>query len=163
MSLGGPVGALIGMWLGDRAGRKPCIIGGSILAILFGALYPTISDPALLTVVGFLLVTSVYVLVAIAWGLYVPELFPTEVRMRGAGFCNTAGRLMTILTPQLVVPLFAAFGVAGVIALAGALLAIQAVLVAWLGIETKAKPLEALVPEADGAVATLAPSADAVR
>jgi MFS transporter, putative metabolite:H+ symporter len=85
------------------------------------------------------------------------------VRMRGAGFCNTAGRLMTILTPQLVVPLFAAFGVAGVIALAGALLAIQAVLVAWLGIETKAKPLEALVPEANGERATLARSAGAVR
>ncbi len=118
MSLGGPVGALIGMWLGDRVGRKPCIVGGSVLAIIFGALYPTINDPALLTLVGFLLVTSVYVLVAIAWGLYVPELFPTEVRMRGAGFCNTAGRLMTILTPQLVVPLFAAFGVAGVIGLA---------------------------------------------
>ena len=163
MSLGGPVGALIGMWLGDRAGRKPCIVAGSVLAILFGALYPTISDPALLTLVGFLLVTSVYVLVAIAWGLYVPELFPTEVRMRGAGFCNTAGRLMTILTPQLVVPLFAAFGVAGVIALASALLAIQAALVAWLGIETKAKPLEALVPQAEGAVTTLARPADAVR
>ena len=162
MSLGGPVGALIGLWLGDRAGRKPVIIGGAVLAILFGALYPTIDSPALLTLVGFLLVTSVYVLVAIAWGLYVPELFPTEVRMRGAGFCNTAGRLMTILTPQLIVPLFAATGVAGVIALVAALLALQAVMVAWVGIETKAQPLEALVPQ-NGAGAALAASPEVAR
>ena len=148
MSAGGPVGALIGMWLGDRVGRKPCIIGGAVLAIVFGALYPTMTDAAALTLIGFLLVTSVYVLVAIAWGLYVPELFPTEVRMRGAGFCNTAGRMMTILTPQLTVPLFAAFDVVGVIAMVGALLAFQGLLVAFFGIETKGRSLEALVPAA---------------
>ncbi len=163
MSLGGPVGALIGMWLGDRVGRKPCIIVGAVLAILFGALYPTIGDPTLLTLVGFLLVTSVYVLVAIAWGLYVPELFPTEVRMRGAGFCNTAGRLMTILTPQLAVPLFAAFGIVGVIAMVAVLLAAQGLLVAFFGIETKERSLEALVPSAGRTAAAAAPSADPVR
>ena len=146
MSLGGPVGALTGMWLGDRVGRKPCIIAGAILAILFGALYPTVSDPTLLTLVGFLLVTSIYVLVAIAWGLYIPELFPTELRMRGAGFCNTAGRMMTIVTPQLMVPLFVAFGIGGVIGIVALLLAVQGVLVACFGIETKARSLEALVP-----------------
>lgn len=163
MSLGGPVGALIGMWLGDRVGRKPCIIVGAVFAIIFGALYPSMSDPNLLTLTGFLLVTSVYVLVAIAWGLYVPELFPTEVRMRGAGFCNTAGRLMTILTPQLVVPLFAAAGVTGVITMVGALLAFQALLVAFFGIETKERSLESLVPSAAGIPSAVRPSADPVR
>jgi MFS transporter, putative metabolite:H+ symporter len=163
MSLGGPVGALIGLWLADRAGRKPCIIGGSVLAIIFGSLYPTIGDPLLLTAVGFMLVTSLYVLIAIAWGLYLPELFPTEVRMRGVGFCNTAGRLMTVLTPQLIVPLFAATGVAGVIALVAGLLALQAALIAWLGIETKEQPLEALVPQSDATAASLALSPGAAR
>lgn len=151
MSLGGPVGALIGMMLGDRVGRKPCIVIFAALAIVFGALYPTMSDPGLVMLTGFLLVTAVYVLVAIAWGLYVPELFPTELRMRGAGFCNTAGRLMTIITPQLVVPLFGYAGVTGVIALVAALLALQALLVAFFGIETKERSLESLVPAAPSA------------
>ncbi len=146
MSFGGPVGALTGMWLGDRIGRKHCIFWFSVSAIVFGVLYPQITAPGLLMAVGFLLVTSVYVLVAIAWGLYVPELFPTEVRMRGTGFCNTAGRAMTILTPQLTVPLFAAFGVTGVIAMVAALLALQALAVVAFGIETRTKSLEALVP-----------------
>ncbi len=161
MSFGGPVGALIGMWLGDRLGRKNCIIWFSVSALVFGALYPQVTNPDLLMLDGFLLVSSIYVLVAIAWGLYVPELFPTEVRMRGTGFCNTAGRMMTILTPQLTIPLFAAFGVAGVISMVAALLLLQVVVVALFGIETKAKPLEALVPRGAGALAATAVAAPA--
>ena len=115
--------------------------------------------------IGFMLVASVYVLVAIAWGLYVPELFPTEVRMRGAGFCNTAGRMMTILTPQRTVPLFAEFGVSGVISMVAGLLILQVIMVALFGIETRKKALEALVPRGAGASSGLAPgpaSADAI-
>jgi putative MFS transporter len=163
MSFGGPVGALIGYWLSDRAGRKPCILAGGACAIFFGAVYPNASDPALLTIVGFLLVSSIYVLVAIAWALYVPELFPTEVRMRGAGFCNTVGRLMTILTPQLVVPLFAAFGVSGVIIMIAALLALAMLLVAFFGIETKERSLESLVPSEFNAAASAEPHMDLER
>ena len=91
MSLGGPVGALIGMWLGDRIGRKRGIVAFSIVAILLGILYPYSNDPMFLAIVGFGLVTALYILVALAFALYIPELFPTEVRMRGAGFCNTVG------------------------------------------------------------------------
>ena len=91
-------------------------------------------------------------MVAVAWALYVPELFPTEIRMRGAGFCNTMGRLMTIITPQIVPAIFIKTGVIGVVAMLAALLLIQAVAVAFFGIETRQKPLEALRPgEADAA------------
>ncbi len=163
MMFGGPVGALLAMWLADRLGRKAVIVTFSLLAILFGALYPQMRDPALLTATGFLLITSVYVLVATAWALYVPELFPTEVRMRGAGFCNTMGRMMTIATPQLIVPLFAAAGVDGVIALVAGLLLLQAILVALFGVETGVKPLEQLTPwtEAGAIRSRAAAAADA--
>ncbi len=146
MMFGGPVGALIGFWLADRLGRKSSIVIFSLVAIVFGILYPQTTDPALVTLLGFLMITAVYVLVAIGWALYVPELFPTEIRMRGNGFCNTIGRLMTILTPQLIVPLFASTGVSGVIALVAGLLLLQAVMVALFGVESKREPLEALTP-----------------
>ena len=90
--------------------------------------------------------TCCYVLVAVIWALYLPELFPTVIRMRGAGFCNTIGRLMTILTPQLIVPLFTGYGVMGVVAMVASLLLLQAFMVAFFGIETKEKSLESLVP-----------------
>lgn len=149
MMFGGPVGALIGFWLADRLGRRICIVTFSLIAIAIGAAYPQASDPALVTLLGFLLITAVYVLVAIGWALYVPELFPTEIRMRGTGFCNMAGRLMTIVTPQIIVPLYAATGVYRVIGLVGGLLLIQAILVGLFGVETRRTPLEALTPWAE--------------
>jgi putative MFS transporter len=144
MSFGGPVGAVLGMVLADKVGRKPCIVFCSFAAILFGAIYPQLSDPTLLTLTGFLLVTAIYVMVAIAWGMYVPELFPTAIRMRGAGFCNTLGRFMTILTPQITTLLFATAGIVAVLAFVVTLLLLQAIVVLVLGIETKKMPLEAL-------------------
>ena len=146
MSLGGPVGALIGMWLGDRIGRKRGIVAFSIVAILLGIVYPYSNDPMFLAIVGFGLVTALYILVALAFALYVPELFPTEVRMRGAGFCNTVGRVMTIITPYMVVAIFGGYGIVGVVALMVAFLIVETLVVALLGIETKKKPLEAIAP-----------------
>jgi putative MFS transporter len=151
MMFGGPVGALIGFWLADRMGRRAGIVWFSLLAVAFGVIYPQTSSPLVVMLTGFLLVTAVYVLVAFTWALYVPELFPTEIRMRGAGFCNTAGRMMTIITPQLIVPLFMTAGVNGVIALVAGLLLVQALLVGAFGIETRKKSLEALTPWGDDA------------
>ena len=147
MSLGGPVGALAGMWLSDHAGRKPVLVGFSLATIVLGFVYPYASSDVLVVAVGFGLVTCVYVMVAVAWALYVPELFPTEIRMRGAGFCNTMGRLMTIVTPQIVPFTFLRAGVVGVVAMLSALLLIQAIAVAFFGIETRQRSLEALRPE----------------
>jgi len=153
MSFGGPVGALIGFWLSDRLGRKPCVLIFSAAVIVCGAVYPAMTDPAFVTLVGFLLVTAVYVLIAIGFGLYVPELFPTEIRMRGCGFANSIGRLATIGTPQLVIPLFAMAGITGVLSMVGGLVLVQAVLVALFGIETRQKSLEALTPWAEDSAA----------
>jgi putative MFS transporter len=144
MSFGGPVGAVLGMVLADKLGRKPCVVIFSLAAILFGAIYPQLSDPTLVTLTGFLLVTAIYVMVAIAWGMYVPELFPTSIRMRGAGFCNTLGRFMTILTPQITTVLFASAGIVAVLAFVVGLLLLQVIVVLVFGIETKKMSLEAL-------------------
>lgn len=146
MAFGGPVGALAGMWLGDHVGRKPVLVGFSLATIVLGLIYPFAGSETFLPIVGFVLVTSCYVMVAIAWALYVPELFPTELRMRGAGFCNTAGRTMTIVTPMLVPAIFTEFGVMGVVLMLSSLLLLQAIVVAFWGIETKQRPLEALRP-----------------
>ena len=144
MSLGGPVGALLGMALADRVGRKSCILVFSLASIICGITYPLLTDPVLVTLDGFAMVTSLYVLVAVAWSMYVPELFPTAIRMRGAGFCNTLGRGFTILAPQVGALLYNAFGLAGVVGYVVALLVLQVVVVMLLGIETRGRSLEAL-------------------
>jgi MFS transporter, putative metabolite:H+ symporter len=68
------------------------------------------------------------------------------VRLRASGICNTLGRGATIVTPFIVVALFGQHGVVGVLALMIGLLAVQIVVVAWLGVEPTGQRLEDLQP-----------------
>ena len=144
MSLGAPVGSAIGALTSDRWGRKPTIIGASLLAAAFGLVYPRVSDPVLLPIIGFALTVPIYVLVAVLFGIYTPELFPTAVRLRASGICHTFGRGATIVTPFIVVKLFQDHGVAGVMMLMIGLLTLQVVVVGLFGVEPRRRSLEEL-------------------
>ncbi|MFM0323376.1 MFS transporter [Caballeronia glebae] len=152
MSLGGPLGALIGFMLSDRVGRRPLMVGASAFTALCAFIYPlTIHQTPLLLLVGLLLVTSIFVWLTIGYTLQT-ELFATEYRLRGTGFCQTMGRLVTAFVQFIVVSLFTWGGVTAVITSLAGVLVVQALIFLVAGIETKRKPLEALTPEAaDGA------------
>jgi putative MFS transporter len=156
MSFGAPVGSAIGALTADRWGRRPTLIGASAVAIGFGAIYPFVTDPVLLPLVGLALTIPMYVLVALLFGIYIPELFPTEVRLRASGICNTFGRGATIVTPFLVVRLFTDHGVVGVLAMMIGLLCVLILTVAVLGIEPRRRSLEALGGDLDDGAAVRA-------
>ncbi len=141
MSLGGPFGAFVGYMIADRLSRRASIIGTAIVVILLSLAYSQSHNEVLFVIVGFLLVSSIYFMIAIGWALYVPELFPTDIRMRGTGVCNTAGRLATIATPYAVVSIFTTFGLPGVLGLVGVMMAIACVVVLVWGPETARKPV----------------------
>ena len=149
MALGAPAGAYIGAIVVDRLGRRPTIVGAGLVSILFGCIYPFVSDPILLPLTGLALTIPIYVLVAVLFGVYIPELFPTEVRLRASGICNTFGRGATVLTPFIVVPLFTNHGVGGVLTLMVGLLAVMIVTVLTLGVEPNGRSLEQMAPEID--------------
>ena len=146
ISLGAPLGSALGAFTSDFWGRKPSIIGASLLTIVFGSIYPFVENPVALQLVGFLLMIPIYVLVTLLFAIYIPELFPTEVRMRASGICNTFGRGATILTPFIVVVLFRHYGVAGVVGFLIGLLVVQ-IFVVWLfGVEPRKRRLEEIDP-----------------
>ncbi len=147
MALGAPIGSAIGALTADRWGRKPTIIGASAIAVVLGLIYPTIKDPQLLPILGFALTIPIYVLVALLFAIYIPELFPTEVRLRASGFCNTFGRGATIITPFIVVSLFQDYGVSGVMNLMIGLLIVQIIAVLAFGIEPRRRSLEQMQPD----------------
>lgn len=147
MMLGAPVGSSIGALTADSWGRKPTIVGASLCTILLGGIYPFIRDPILLPIVGFLLMIPIYVLVTLLFAIYVPELFPTEVRLRATGICNTIGRGSTIVTPFVAVALYRSYGVGGVLSLMIGLLVVQIMVVLLFGIEPKKRSLEEIVCE----------------
>jgi len=142
MSAGAPVGSAIGALTADSWGRKPTIIGASLMTIAVGGIYPFIKDPVLLVIAGFLLVVPIYVQVTLLFAIYVPELFPTDVRMRAAGICNTMGRGATIVTPFIVVALLRSYGIGGVLSLIIGLVVVQIIVVALFGVEPKNRRLE---------------------
>ena len=157
MGLGAPVGSAIGALTSDAWGRKPTIIGASLLAIVFGMIYPQLSDPVWLPMVGFALTVPIYILVAVLFGIYIPELFPTEVRLRASGICQTFGRGATIVTPFIVVSLFQSHGISGVLVLMIGLLAVQIIVVATLGIEPRSRRLEELMEAETGIAQSTVP------
>jgi len=148
LAIGSLVGCAIGAWSADYFGRKPTIIGASVLTIVAGAIYPYMKTPETLLSVGFVLIVGIYILTALLYGVYTSELFPTEVRLRANGLCNMLGRGATVVSPFIVLWLFKGYGVAGVIGLMIALLIIQIVVVAALGIETNRRGLESLAVKA---------------
>jgi len=144
MALGGPIGAGIGLLIADRVGRKWSVVGASLVAAAMGVIYPWMTDPYMLMAVGFVLVTSAYVIVAVGFALWVPELYDTRYRMRGAAVANTLGRLSTAGVQPFVVFLFARGGVAAVVGVLAAMLVVQAVVFALFAVETRKRTLESL-------------------
>jgi len=142
MSVGGPIGSTMGALSTDRFGRKATIIGAAVAALILSAGFAAMADLSLLAAVGFLLTIPIYVLVAALFAVYVPELFPTEIRLRGVGICNACGRSASIVVPLFVGPLFAQYGVAGVLVVMGAALLALIIVVASLGVETRREKLE---------------------
>lgn len=147
ISAGAPVGSAIGTLTADSWGRKPVIIGASVMTIVVGGIYPFIAKPMLLLATGFALVVSIYIQVTLLFAIYVPELFPTDVRMRAAGICNTAGRGATMITPFFVVALLRSYGIAGVLGMIIGLLVVQIIVVLLFGVEPRKRSLEEMDSE----------------
>jgi putative MFS transporter len=139
------VGCLVGAYSSDGFGRRTSIIAASLVTIVSGYIYARFnaaSDPAIVLAVGFILIVAIYVQTAILYGVYPPELFPTEIRLRANGICNMFGRGATVVSPFIVGSLIASSGLPGVIWLMIALVVIQ-ILVVWAwGVEPRNRGLE---------------------
>jgi putative MFS transporter len=153
LAVASPLGCAVGAFCADFIGRRWSIIGGSVATILLGSLYATFTaatSPAVILSVGFALILAIYIQVAILFGVYTPELFPTEVRLRGNGICNTMGRAAQIVVPFIVLYLATNYKVPGVMAFMVGLVVIQIAAVYFWGVEPNQRPLEELESSAEG-------------
>ena len=139
------VGCALGAYTSDAIGRRWSIIGASLVTIVAGYVYARFdatADPAIVLSVGFILVVAIYVQTAILYGVYTPELFPTEIRLRANGICNTFGRGATVVSPFIVGSLMASYQLPGVVWLMIGLVVIQIVVVWAWGVEPRNRGLE---------------------
>ncbi len=96
-------------------GRKWGIVVFSLICVAFGVAYPFAQSTVVITALGFAITAGIYVLSSFSVATYVPELFPTQLRLRGSGFANTVGRAVSIVVPYAVASAFMRFGIAGVL------------------------------------------------
>jgi len=153
MSLGGPAGALVGVLLADRVGRRNGLLAVAALTAAIGWMYGHSSSVSMATLLGFLLFTLTYLMVALGIATYIPELFATENRMRANGIAGCAGRITGIFAPQLVVVMYTAGGIKDVLSLIIGACVVLVVVLAFFGVETNRRSLEDIAPDAGDAFA----------
>jgi MFS transporter, putative metabolite:H+ symporter len=141
MALGGPIGSAFGALAADYLGRKLTIVAASGLAIVLSVAFVLSGTSPVMPIIGFLLTIPIYLLVAVLFAIYIPELFPTALRLRGVGICNAVGRSASIIVPLLIGPLFTNLGIAGVLAATTSALLVMCVVVVALGTETRVQKL----------------------
>jgi hypothetical protein len=66
---------VIGVFAADRIGLRPTIMP-PCWRFVFDALHPNVLQPPFLVATGFCPLLAIYVLVALLYGIYTPELFP---------------------------------------------------------------------------------------
>ena len=146
MSIGSPVGGLVGYLIADRVGRAKGIVIAALLTIVLGWIYVSLREPAAIVFVGFCLVTTIYTITTLGLFGFIPELFPTEVRLRGTGVAGTCGRAASIATPYLALLLYEHYGVSGVIGMVSIVFAVLCLAIGMLRIETSRHSLEDIAP-----------------
>lgn len=145
MNLGIPVGVFILSLLIDKFGRKPQLIILLPLSGILGVAWSFVpaDQTILIMVLGFIMVAIVYYWSIIVSSVYLSEPFPTEVKVRAAGFANAFGRVGAILNPIWVAFfLSTSLGAIGIFGVSFATACVAAILVAVWGVETKGKSLE---------------------
>lgn len=139
---GAPIGIFIATLIMDKIPRK--VLGVSLLVIMavLGYIYSLQKSMFMISLLGFFLMISVYMFVCYSSAVYVPEIWPTEAKLRGSGLCNAVGRISGILVPFAVAALLDSTGVTGVFILLGVTCLVTALVIALLGIETRGKSVE---------------------
>ena len=147
--LGSGASPVIGFLCADRLGRARGLVVFAIATIAVGFVYPNMHAGWAISLVGFVLITCIYTVATLGLFAYIPELFPTELRLRGTGTAGVCGRAASMTTPYFAVLLYNSFGVSGVLAMVSGVLALLVVGILLLRVETNQHALEQISPSLD--------------
>jgi MFS transporter, putative metabolite:H+ symporter len=131
----------------DRVGRKPCFVASFGVGIIGAACGGAASllgmhSWVVLFVAGGLLMVGT-IPIALGWTLYVPELFPTNIRATATGTVSAGIRVASaVVGPIAGLTISSHLGLAGLFTLFGTLMVIGLMVTATLGIETRQRTLE---------------------
>ena len=144
--LGALIGFLIGTYLSDAIGRKWTFLWSAIgtLVMVLVYMFLPMNDVALLFL-GIPL--NIAILMKFPpMGPFMTELYPTEVRGTGQGFCYNAGRAIGALFPTMVGFLSDSFGLGVAIAVFSTFASGLMIIMLLMLPETRGRSLQSLEP-----------------
>ncbi|NVF11122.1 MFS transporter [Anaerococcus sp. AGMB00486] len=139
---GAPFGIFIASLIMDKLPRKVMGIGLLVIIGVLGIFYGQLDSLTSISIVGFILFTFIYMYVCFASAVYVPEIWPTDAKLRGSGFCNAVGRASGIIFPFIVNIVLTNYGPSAVFVLLAVVAIIIAVGIIFLGVETRGESVE---------------------
>lgn len=145
--VGAPMGVFIASRIIDKFPRKGLSVSLLLIIGMLGYFYSLQRSETLIVIFGLILTVVIYIYVCLACSVYVPEMWPTEARLRGAGLANAIGRVSAIFSPYGVAWLLSNYGSIAVFIALGIILVLLAIIIATLGVETRHKSLEEISKE----------------
>lgn len=129
-------------WVVERVGRKPVIVGFTLIAAMAALVFPDARSTVAIVAVGMVL-AFFGVAVDPAVKIYTAEQYPTAIRGTGVGMAEGIGRLLGgALAPYIMAVMLASSGITGSFVFVAVVALLGAIAVAVLGHETKGKVLE---------------------
>jgi putative MFS transporter len=144
LSLGSIAGTLLAIATVDRLGRVPGIVAACLVGTVAAAAFPYAASLTQALVSGIVMSAAIYYLLSVIFYVYIGEIFPTEFRQRGVGLGIAAGRVILVLSPYLIVPLYGWGGIQAVFSLVAGLMLFTLLVIMTMGIETRGRSLEAI-------------------
>ena len=140
-------GRLFGVYLIEKIGRKPLIIYTYIMTAVFCIAIGNLENPTYL-----LVLTAAFFFFAdqssVGVVAYIPELFPTRLRVLGSAWAAAAGRIGSALSP-IMAGAFMKYNQYSMVWLIFAAIYLIGVVVVWsIGPETKGRSLDEVHGEA---------------
>ncbi|WP_025122439.1 MULTISPECIES: MFS transporter [unclassified Serratia (in: enterobacteria)] len=140
--IGAPAGIFVAALIIDKFPRK--WFGSSLLLIIavLGYCYSIQQTDYGIICYGLLMIFFLYMYVCFSSAVYIPELWPTHMRLRGSGFVNSIGRIIAVFTPYGVAALLTHYGSVTVFVVLGGLLVLCSMIILVFGVETRMVSLE---------------------
>lgn len=140
--IGAPAGIFVAALIIEKFPRK--LFGSSLLVIIaiLGYCYSIQTSEIKIILYGLVMIFFLYMYVCFSSAVYIPELWPTHMRLRGSGFVNSVGRIVAVFAPYGVAALLTHYDSITVFITLGGLLIFCAVILFIFGIETRKVSLE---------------------
>jgi putative MFS transporter len=155
ITFGGIPGFIAAALMLERLGRKPTTAVFLFMSAAMAYIYGHSVDLTTLFISGFVMQFFMFGMWSCLYA-YTPELYPTRARSTGAGMASACGRIGAITGPIVVGYIIGTVGDTGVFTLGAASFVLAALVVLFLGIETRGRTLEEICRQEEETVASRA-------